>query len=541
MGNKSMFEGVDVNKIAEEAAKRAVNELNKKVKVSDYRESNKNSQPPKPYSLTDLQAEGGRLFKYSAQIVSDSSQRLYINGDQSYPRTEENYYAEGQYVEIDDTISHLRNIDLFKNIKLNKPYIKREIFNDKKLDGKAHTALCPTMQKANDSTMTDIDRKIYMLVATRYFIQFMEDYKYLNISIKSVDGKFEISASENIETSKGWKELFSSDNEEEVMAKRTFPVLTKGDDLYIVKIDMKKGTTKPKPRFTESTLLKAMEKISSIYDDPQVKEHLGENGIGTPATRASILEDLKANKKKTPKGMIDIEPYLKIEKGKVISTQKARDIIKLLPDNITSPVLRAELESMTKSIVFDNQDSNKILIKIEETIRQFAKDIINVSKNANIKISNSGFGGISDKQISYAKSIAKSMGIEVPKDCVDDNEKLKAFIEKNKGDMEFKFSEKQISILEKIEDAKLSKILKQDTLSKDDFEYGNGLIKKYFDSSKSSKKYTLSDKQKAVILNENNNAPKALAKIVESQTEFDFEDYDKIQKFLAKVFKSFSK
>ena len=525
---------------SEEVAKNAVKELSKIVKVASYSETNKKSAPPKPYSLTDLQVEAGRMYKLNAKNVADIAQKLYANGDQSYPRTEENYYAEGQYGEVEQTISNLQSIDTFSKVKLNKPYLKRDVFNDKKLDGKAHTALCPTLQKANVSAMSDLDRKIYMLVATRYFIQFMEDYQYLNISIKSNDGKFEISASENIETFKGWKELSKGYDDDEVNAKRTFPIMSKGEDLEIVKVEMKKGFTKPKPRFTEASLLKAMERISTIYDDAQVKEHLGENGIGTPATRAAIIEDLKKDKKISKGKTIAIEPYFKIEGGKVISTQKARDIIKILPDEISSPVLRADLEAMTKSIVYKNADAKEILKTIENKITDFSNQIIKISKDNNIKISSGlSFGGISDKQISFAKSIAKSANVELTQDILEDKDKLKEFIEKHKGSATYSISDKQKSILEKIEDDKIQSLIAKTELTKEDFDLCNQAIKDYLSNASKNRVWKLSDKQKAMLEKNKDKVSKPILDLISKKDEFSDDEWKKIQSAIQKLFKGF--
>jgi len=524
---------------SEDGAKNALKELGKSVKINDYKEANKTSAPPKPYSLTDLQSEASRMLKINTKMVADIAQRLYSNGDQSYPRTEENFYAEGQYVEIGKTVGNLQKLDKFKNINLATPYKKRAIFNDKKLEGKAHTALCPTMQEANVSSMSDLDKKVYLLVATRYFIQFMEDYKYLNIVIKSKDGKFEISASENVEQSKGWKGLTGKSGFDDANSERTFPKLVKGDEIYIVKTELKRGTTKPKPRFTEASLLKAMERIATIYDDAEVKEHLGENGIGTPATRAAIIEDLK----KTKNGKKTVEPYLKIEKGKIISTQKSRDIIEILPKNITSPVLRAELESMTKAIVYNGTKKDDVLKVIENKIKLFAKEIKEVSASNGIEISEkAGYGNvITEKQLAFAGRIADSVGISLPKECTEDKAKLKAWIDKHKENMSYSFSEKQREILLKAEVTKIKNYAIRSDLTKEEFDEGNKWIKDFFEESAKTRIYNLSEKQRNVIVNEKNKTPKTLLKMIDGKEEFTKDEFDKIQRFLKKIFSSWKK
>lgn len=416
---KIKFDGED-RFSSEESAKNALSTLPKETLVTEYKEDSKKTAPPKPYSLTDLQAEAGRIYKFTPKKTLEIAQKLYEKGIQSYPRTEENYYADGQYIETKAIISNLKSIPEFSKFDIKEPFMKRPIFNDKKLEGKAHTALAPTPSFVN--TLTPDETKIYMLVAKRYFIQFMEDYKYLGIKIASKKLNYELIASENVQQSLGWKAIgVKDDNSKE----RFLPKMTKGDTLEILGTELKKGFTKPKPRFTEATLLKGMERISTIYDDATVKEHLGESGIGTPATRATIIEDL------INKGYIEIGKSGK-DKGKVISTEKARYFMETLPENITSPVLRAELESELKDIVFKDKNPTSVRKHIQKTIDQFIGDIKVRAKDKGIKIQSSGGNGKpSSKQVDFAKSIEEN----IKKDGQEPTEKLTEDILGNRGEL----------------------------------------------------------------------------------------------------------
>lgn len=518
LNSESKFDQESVAKDIESRLK------NGSFKVSSYQEINKTSQPPLPYSLTDIQSEASRKYKYSAAVIGQICQKLYEKGIQSYPRTEENYYSNGQYTEVSNTIKHLQ-----KNFSVTpiKPYKKRRIFDDKKLDGKAHTALCPTMQGIDVNKLNTDERNIYLMVASRYFIQFLEDYRYLNIQIKSINSDLELVANENVEQSKGWKEVFNT-KDDSVVSSRTFPVMSKNDKITIVDVTLKKSFTKPKPQFTEATLMKGMERIATLYDDPQVKLHLKENGIGTPATRSGILEELFATKKNGK----PVEPYLKKERGKILSTPKARELIHILPDHITSPVLRAELESRIKDIVSKKETKSDLGKKIVNEIDQMVKELEETALKFNISIA----GGISDKMLNYAKTIAQNLKITIPKDIISDKDKLSEWIDINSKNVLFKPSEKMINYAKSISEQtkiKLSENLFDDTKE----------LSKWIDTNSKKipkKKYKLSEGQIKVLKNPKNKLSKTIEKLLEKD-ELEYSEYVVVKKKLDSIFKSFRK
>lgn len=372
----------------EDTAKKVLEELKKdmKVKVSKFEEKDKKSGPPKPLSLTDLQSMSSSKFKYSAAQTLKLAQGLYDKKFQSYPRTDNNYYAEGQYLEVDDTMKMIKQInkkyeDIINN-KIQTPYLKRDIFNDKKVT--AHTGLAPTtILPGGISSQED---KVYKLVLHRYLIQFMDDYEYFaikgegNTSVKDINVKF----GENISTKLGWKELDSKeqvsedDNDDNSNDKtnRTIPSMKKGDEFIIKELKTVFGETKPKPRFTESSLVKAMDNISSLYDDPEIKKHLKDGGIGTPATRGNILTELFEN------GYFEYEGKAK----KIKSTEKARILINLLPEEMSNPILRAKMENNLKEILAQNITKEEVQGDTFQFVIDMIKKMEQVARKENIEI-----------------------------------------------------------------------------------------------------------------------------------------------------------
>lgn len=342
----------------------------RKFKVTKFEEKQKKEAPPMPYSLTDLQSEANKKFKLTAKKTLEIAQSLYESHKvESYPRTDCNYYSEGEYLDAPKILNSLASVPQYNKFisKLNlNNLLKRKIFDDSKVT--AHTGLAPTIEAKLEKLkgLNELEKKIFHLVAVRYIIQFYPDYEYLSISGKGNIEDVEVEFSENLPLKLGWKEVVDTPKE----TKRNIPSFNIEDEVEILidTIKVKQEFTKPKPRFTENTLLKAMEKVYRFFDDEKIKEMLKDSGIGTPATRASIIEDLKRPDNSG-------EPYFKVERGKIISTQKARDLIAKLPDNISSPIVRASFEEKLKLIVDGKYSKEQFYEDTKEFIHKVANEI----------------------------------------------------------------------------------------------------------------------------------------------------------------------
>ena len=363
-------EKIDKKEIAEKLVD--VIKENNRLKVFEFEEKNKKEAPPKPYSLTDLQSEAGKKFKLTAKKVLELAQSLYENHKvESYPRTDNNYYSNGEYIQAPKILSSLASVEQYNKfiskLDLNN-LLKRNIFDDSKVT--AHTALAPTIEAKleNLKKLNENEKKVFHLVAIRYISQFFPDYEYLAIKGKANYKNIIAGFSENIPLKAGYKEVTGEFKEK----KRTIPHLEKDDEIEILTdtFEIEEKFTKPKPRFTEATLLKAMERVVNYFDDEKIKEILKDSGIGTPATRAQILEDLKRPDKSG-------EPYFRVEKGKLISTKKARDLIASLPQDLTSPIIRATFEEKLKAIVENRLNKEQFYKEAKEYIIKACEEIKN--------------------------------------------------------------------------------------------------------------------------------------------------------------------
>ena len=386
-GNKKEKTVVTREISSEELAKKIAERIqSKEWAITLFKKSNKEENPPKLYDLTSLQADASSYFGFNPDKVLDICQKLYNNEKiQTYPRTAVRYLADPEYEDVPEILNNLKpflHSDIIENILKNKIPKRRTVFDSSKVT--SHGALAPTLEPLENhyNSLNEDDKKIFDTVATRYIANFMENYLYLNKSgeIELFDGYF-IKFSENKPLKAGWKKIYNHNIENEIKNfEETIPSdLKEGDLVTIKKININKGETKPKPRFTLKTLMNAMENISNIYpEDELIKKYLGEHGIGTPATRSEIIKQLLEKPDKE-----GVEPWL-IQKGnQIISTNRAREAVKKIPKEITTPVKRALLNKDLKDIELKHITLEEFLKKYREKVKESIDIIKEYSKDPN--------------------------------------------------------------------------------------------------------------------------------------------------------------
>ncbi len=332
-----------------------------------------------------------------------------------------------------------------------------------------------------------------------------------------------------------WKEMFESlqDSKE-----KTLPMLNSGDKLEIISVELDKKFTKPKPRFTELSLAQAMEKISSIYNDEDIVKHLT-TGIGTPATRKKIIQDLKSSVIDNKK----VEPYLFIpaygeDKGKIVSSKKARDMIQLLPDNITSPILRAKLEEKTNLIVSGEINIETFKIDLKKDISDMYNSIIQLGLDKGIRKYNmwNDDGRPSKNQVDFIKKMAEYNKLNIPDGVLENKEMLSHWLDKKEKFFRYPLTDKQKELLSDSTNYKVKNLLKQKDFSQSEFAYLSEQIKYKLINDKKSWSYTLSDKQRELLENKENNVSQKVIDIITNKTEYNIKEWDLIQKSIKEVF-----
>ena len=346
----------------EEEAKRIAEACDKKqASVSSLKKERKTVNPPKLYDLTTLQREANRYFSFTAQQTLDLVQSLYEKKLLTYPRTDSQFITDDMEGTVRQVISILcRKLPLFDGVAYT-PDIDRISNNAKVTD---HHAILPTVQveKLDIAELPESEQKILRLVATRLICATGEKHIYDETTMTvSCEGSLFTAKGETV-VQDGWKgielrfkaTLKSKEKEE---PETVLPEVTEGDILQNVVSSVSEHFTSPPKTFTEDTLLSAMESAGNeAFDDETEKK-----GLGTPATRAGIIEKL-------------VKGGFAERKGKsLIPTKDGLNLVCVLPEQITSPAMTAEWENTLMQIERGNADADAFLSGIAAMTSELVK------------------------------------------------------------------------------------------------------------------------------------------------------------------------
>lgn len=326
-----------------------------------------------PFSLSALQVLAGRKYGYDPQAVLTGAQSLYEKKYTSYPRSDCDFLPESQHADAPAILEHLQksgNNDLSVWSAQADPMIKSRAWNDKKIT--AHHAIIPTEVPCKIAGLNEIERNLYFLIAQAYIAQFypIHVYNQTRAELKHADEDF--TATGRVIVTMGWKEVYGAEpKEEEDEDSKTLPAMQQGDNAEFIRAILEKKTTKPPPRFTSSTLLQAMKEIHKYVKNPELKKNLKDvSGIGTEATRASIIKELITRN------------FLKESKKYLYPTDGAYLLIDSLPDELTYPDSTAIWEIIFNRMVDGSAQLNSFI----DQQTQFIADLCHKAKE--IKIEN---------------------------------------------------------------------------------------------------------------------------------------------------------
>lgn len=311
----------------------------KKSVISNVEKKLQKVAQPKPFSLAEIQLYASNRFGFSADRTLSVCQSLYEKHKATtYPRTDCQFLPESQHADAPAVLKALaKNLDALPVEKADHS-IKSAAWNDKKIT--AHHGIIPTCQILKFAEFTEDEKKIYVAIATRYLCQFFPPAEIEKTSIMLKIKSEDFRASGTVEKYAGWRIVERiEDDKDDDEHKQSLPPVKKDDTCDVEKIfAVTKKTTPPKP-FTEGTLIKAMENVHAIVNDPAKKKILKDgDGIGTPATRAAIISELKR------KGYLET-------KGKIIvATGEGCALLKVVPDLIKDVALTALFERLLKDV-----------------------------------------------------------------------------------------------------------------------------------------------------------------------------------------------
>ena len=320
----------------------------------------KTEQPPKLYDLTTLQREANRLFGFTAKQTLDYAQQLYEKKLLTYPRTDSQYLTEDMGQTAQHLVSDLLGLLPFAQGLDLTPEVGR-ILNSKKVSD--HHAIIPTSEfvKQGFTGLAESECKLMNLVCSKLLCAVAAPHEYETVTAVFSCAGNEFAAKGKTVLVPGWKEIdqrflspLKADTEEEVL--NTLPELAEGQS-FSVTANVSEHFTSPPKAYTEDTLLSAMERAGA-EDMPEDAER---KGLGTPATRAAILEKL------VQMGFVQ-------RKGKqLVPTKDGINLAVVLPESLTSPALTAEWENRLTEIAKGSADPDEFMAEIETQVRQLVK------------------------------------------------------------------------------------------------------------------------------------------------------------------------
>ena len=338
--------------------------------VSVTREK-KTEQPPKLYDLTTLQREANRLFGFTAKQALDYAQTLYEKKLLTYPRTDSQYLTDDMLPVAESLVSSLWGLVPFaKGLNISPQYDR--ILNSKKVSD--HHAIIPTAAfvKQGFDGLAESERKLLSLICCKVLCAVAGPHIYEAVTATFTCAGKEFTAKGKTILFSGWKEIdrrfhssLKTDSDEDAEAVRELPELKESQTFADVAASVTEHFTTPPKPYTEDTLLSAMERAGA-EDMPEDAER---KGLGTPATRAAILEKL------VQMGFVQ-------RKGKqLIPTKDGINLAVVLPEALTSPQLTAEWESRLTEIAKGQADPDEFIAGIEAMTREMVKTYSCISED----------------------------------------------------------------------------------------------------------------------------------------------------------------
>ena len=355
-----------------ERAEKILDELkNVSLKVNRVTAKEKRTPAPGLYDLTTLQREANQKYGFSAKETLNIMQRLYENHKVlTYPRTDSRYIGKDIVPTIKERLKAC-GVGPYKKLAaalLNKPIsVNGSFVDDKKVSD--HHAIIPTEQFVQMEHMTNEERKIYDMVVRRFLAVLYPAFEYEQVTMEGAAGGEVFAARGKVIKKQGWKEVYENhyeEEEEQELKDQRLPKYQQGELLKIEKASITTGKTKPPARFTEASLLAAMENPVKYMEtkDAAMAKTLGETGgLGTVATRADIIEKL-------------FKSFMMEKRGnEIYITSKAKQLLELVPEDLRKPELTADWERKLGDIAKGKMKQEQFLKEIKNYTCEIVEEI----------------------------------------------------------------------------------------------------------------------------------------------------------------------
>jgi DNA topoisomerase-3 len=309
--------------------------------ITKLEKTKRTEKAPLLYDLTSLQREANNRFGFSARRTLGAAQRLYEEHKAlTYPRTSSRFLTSDMVEEIKPTAEHVGHQKEYAQAAayvtgLDVLPIGRVIDDAKVGD---HHAIIPTNSEHDTGRMNEDDRRVYDMVVRRFLAVFHPDAQFENTRVETTVAEHVFRTRGKVLIVPGWRGVYGEiaegqRDEDDEGSEQQLPRLEQGEDAEVRKVEALEKETKPPRRYTDASLLGAMETAGKLVDDDELREAMKDSGIGTPATRAAIIERL-----------IDVG-YIEREARALLTTEKGLNVIRLLGEHpLTSPGLTGDWE-----------------------------------------------------------------------------------------------------------------------------------------------------------------------------------------------------
>ncbi len=329
--------------------------------------------PPAAYDLTELQRDANKKYAYSAKETLSLMQSLYERHKLlTYPRTDSRYISQDVVATLPERLRSCM-VDEYKplaqEIYRNKPLKTKYLVNDAKVTD--HHAIIPTEEQPQLYDLSGPERNIYDLVVRRFLAVLMDPYEYEEIRLTMTIGGETFTAKGKRVLSQGWKAAYNRSfqlEEDEDEQTQNLPELSQGQKLKVESVALKPGKTSPPARYTEATLLSAMEHPSGQVSDQNLSRILEKtSGLGTPATRADIIEKLFSTF------------YVERRGKELVPTSKGVQLVELAPEELRSAALTAKWEDQLADIAKGKVRDSEFV----DQMRKYATELVTEVKASN--------------------------------------------------------------------------------------------------------------------------------------------------------------
>ncbi len=329
----------------------------------------KTVQPPKLYDLTTLQRDANRLFGFTAKQTLEYTQSLYEKKLATYPRTDSRYLSDDMEDTVRSVIGAVHKAILFEEPSRVEPDIKRVMDSKKVTD---HHAIIPTMEiEVTDlSTVPEGEMKVLSLMAGRLLCAVGEAQEYERVRAVFECGGTNFTVSGKSVTRNGWKDFeaafrrFYKTSEDKEKEDKKLPELSEGMAFEGVQTKVTEHFTQPPKHFTEDSLLFAMEQAGAEDAGADVER----KGLGTPATRADIIEKLVQ------------DGFVEREKKRLVPTEDGIKLIRALPNTVKSPQLTADWENSLALVAKGELPMQEFMDGIENMVKELVQEFGSISE-----------------------------------------------------------------------------------------------------------------------------------------------------------------